>query len=52
MIKCCICGGTIQSGCVCFAAAREIFPDIDESYKESEKERGVKNNGNTKRATS
>ncbi|MHA1800562.1 MAG: hypothetical protein ACTSWJ_02350 [Candidatus Heimdallarchaeaceae archaeon] len=32
MIHCCICKGTIKSGCICIATAREIFPEIEKSY--------------------
>lgn len=26
-ISCFICGGNIKSGCICFATAREVFPN-------------------------
>ena len=42
MIHCCICKGTSKSGCVCFAAAREVFPDIDKQYEKTPKEKEKK----------
>ena len=35
MICCSICKGTIETGCVCMAVAREVFPDIDKQYADT-----------------